>query len=84
LWCAGDGDAASASEFEQLFTAQGAQRAQDGVRVDAQDRREVFGERQSLASLCMSLSVGLTDLVGRGLRPDPRRLLAHLRWPAPV
>ena len=40
---AGDGDAASAAEFEQAFVAEGAEGAQDGVGVDAEDGGEVFG-----------------------------------------
>ena len=63
---AGDGDAAAAAEFEQAFVAELAERAEDGVGVDAEDGGEVFGGWQSFAGFGFAVGDGAADL-GRRL-----------------
>jgi hypothetical protein len=72
LWCAGDRDAAAASEFEQSFVTEGVERAQDGVGVDTEDGCEVFGERQPVAWAGFAVGDCAADL-SRGLQVEGRR-----------
>jgi hypothetical protein len=62
--CAGDGDAAAAAEFEQAFVAELAEGAEDGVGVDAEDVREVFGGWESFAGFGFAVGDGAADLAG--------------------
>lgn len=64
LRCAGDGDAASAPEFEEAFVPQGAQRAQDRVRVDTEDLCEILRERETVAWSGFPLGDRAADLGG--------------------
>jgi hypothetical protein len=64
LWRAADRHPAPAAELEQPFVAQGAQRPQDGVAVDAEDCREVDGRRQPLAGLSLTLGDRAANLPG--------------------
>jgi hypothetical protein len=58
------GNSSSAAELEQAFVAQLSQRAQNGVRVDAEDGGEVAGRGEPLAGLRFSLGNGAADLYG--------------------
>src|SRR5581483_11454180 len=69
---AGDGDTAAAAELEQAFVAKRAERAQDGVGVDAEDSREVAGRRQPLARPGLAVRDRAADL-GRDLLVELRR-----------
>ena len=59
---AGDGDAAAAAEFEQTLVAELAECAEDGVGVDAENGREVFGGWESFAGLGFAVGDGAADL----------------------
>ena len=61
---AGDGDAAAAAEFEEAFVAELAECAQDGVGVDAEDGREVFGGWEPFAGFGFAVGDGAADLGG--------------------
>src|SRR5579864_4071610 len=61
---AGYRDAAAASELEQAFVAELAERTQDGVGVDAEYGSEIFGGRQSLAGLGLTVRDRAADLAG--------------------
>ena len=61
---AGDGDAAAAAEVEEAFVAELAEGAEDGVGVDAEDRGEVFGGRESFAGFGFAVCDGAADLAG--------------------
>ena len=71
---AGDCDAAAAPELEHPLVAEEAQRAQHGVRVDAEDGREVPGGRQTLARLRLAVGDRAPDLC-RDLLEELGRLL---------
>jgi hypothetical protein len=60
--CAGNRDAAAAAEFEQAFVAELAESAEDGVGVDAENGREVFGGWESFAALGFAVGDGAADL----------------------
>jgi len=65
LWGSpGDRHSSPAAEVEQPFVAQVAQCSKDGVAVDAEDRREVAGGRQTLAGLRLTLGDRAPDLAG--------------------
>src|SRR5579862_4374895 len=64
LRCSGDVDAAPAPEFEQVFVPQEPQRAEDGVRVHAEDGGEVAGRRQPLPRLRLAVGDRPADLGG--------------------
>jgi hypothetical protein len=64
LGCAGDGDAAAATEFEEAFVAELAESAQDGVGVDSEHGGEVFGGWESLAGSGFAVGDGAADLGG--------------------
>jgi hypothetical protein len=57
LGCAGHCDAAAAAKFEESFVLKQPQRAQDGVRVDAEDGREVSCRWEPLAGLRFSVAI---------------------------
>jgi len=59
---AGDRDAAAAAEFEQAFVAELAKSPEDGVGVDAENGREVFGGWESFAALGFAVGDGAADL----------------------
>ena len=59
-----DGDATPAAELEQPLVAQEAERAEDGVGVDVEDRGEILRGRQALSGLRLSLSDRAADLGG--------------------
>src|SRR5262249_11712015 len=58
----GDGDAAAAAEFEQVFVAELAECAEDGVGVDAEHVGEVFGGWEPFAGLGFAVGDGAADL----------------------
>jgi hypothetical protein len=60
--CAGNRDAAAAAEFEQALVAELAESAEDGVGVDAEEGREVFGGWESFAALGFAVGDGAADL----------------------
>jgi hypothetical protein len=62
--CAGDGDAAAASEFEQAFVSELPECPEDGVGVDLEDCGEVFGRWEALAGPCFSVGDRASDLGG--------------------
>jgi hypothetical protein len=64
LWRAGNGDAAAAPELEQALVAESAERAEDGVGVDAENGGKVFRGRQALARLCLAVCDRSSDLAG--------------------
>ena len=64
LWCAADGDAAAAAEFEEAFVAEFAEGAQDGVGVDVENGGEVFCWRQSFAGFGFAVGDRAADLTG--------------------
>ena len=64
LWCAADGDAAAAAEFEEAFVAELAEGAQDGVGVDVENGGEVFGGWESFAGFCFAVGDRAADLTG--------------------
>jgi hypothetical protein len=59
---AGDRDAAAAAEFEQAFVAELAKSPEDGVGVDPENSREVFGRWESFAALGFAVGDGAADL----------------------
>ena len=61
-WRPDNSDAATWGHLEQTFVAQDAQRAQDGVAVDAQDGGDVTGWREAPAELCFAVGDGPADL----------------------
>ncbi|MFY9579022.1 MAG: hypothetical protein WAQ33_06835 [Gaiellaceae bacterium] len=75
LWCAGDGNAAAATEFEEAFLAEFAECAQHGVGVDAKHGGKVLGGRQSFARFCLSFADRPADL-GRDLNVQREGLVA--------
>ena len=64
LGCAGHCDAMSAAELQESFLAQDPQRAQDGVLVHPEHRRQVLGQRQALARAGLAVGDGPADLRG--------------------
>src|SRR5215218_1333226 len=62
----GNADPAPAAKVEQAFLAKLAERAQHSVRVDPDDRRQIFGWRQPLPGFGFAVHNGATDL-GRDL-----------------
>ena len=62
LWGSGDGDAAAAAEFEEVFVAELTEGAEDGVGVDAEDGGEVFGGWESFAGFGFAVGDGSADL----------------------
>ena len=64
LGCANHGDAAPAPELQQALFPEHVQRAQDGVLVHAEHRREVLGQRQALARARLTVGDGAADLRG--------------------
>jgi hypothetical protein len=60
--CAGNRDAAAAAEFEQAFVAELAESAENGVGVDAEDGREVFGGWESFAGFGFAVGDRSADL----------------------
>ena len=60
----GDGDATTAAELEQLLIAQLAQRPENGVRIDAEDSREVPRRRETFSRTCLAIGDGAADLRG--------------------
>jgi len=59
-----DRDPASSAELEQAFVAQDPKRPEQGVRVDAEYGREILGEGQTLARLCLAFRDRATNLSG--------------------
>jgi hypothetical protein len=60
----GDGDAASAAELEEAFVSELAERAEDGVGVDAEDGGEVAGGWESFARFGFAGGDRAPDLAG--------------------
>ena len=69
-----DGDAAAAAELEQALVAQRPERAEDGVRVDAEHGGEVPRRRQALSGLRLAVPDRAADL-GRHLLVELGRLV---------
>src|SRR4029077_2340502 len=59
---ADDGDAPSAPELEQALLPEQVKRAQDGVLVHPEHRREVLGQRKALAGPGLAVRDGPPDL----------------------
>jgi hypothetical protein len=68
-----DSDSASATKLEQTLVAELAQRAENGVRVDAENRGQVTGRWQALTGECFAIGDCAANL-GRYLSVEVGRV----------
>lgn len=64
VWCAGDGDCATAAHLEEAFVAQQSECAQDRVGVHAEHGGEVASLRDAFAGLGFAVADRAADLGG--------------------